>query len=122
MTKLLCTAVAVQGGQLNSLVEGVLGSGECAGQGLLVELVQTSDHLLTDVSELLDELGLEVAVHAQQVLSDQNLAVNVGASTDTQDGHLNSLGNSLANANGDALQNDCECASLFQSLSVLDQL
>ena len=87
-----------------------------------MELVEAVHHDLADVGELLDELGLEVAVHTQQILGHEDLAVHIGTGADAQDGHMDLFLHGLGHDRGDALHDHGENAGLLQSLGVLDEL
>ena len=75
-------------------------------------------HLLTDVGEVLHELGLEIGEQREHILIDQNLAIAARSCTDADGGDGDGLGDPARQVGRDAFEHHRERASLFDALGI----
>ena len=104
------TAVVKAESSSGVIVKACSGAGNvCAAHLVRVGLYAVA-HRIADVGEALHELGLERvgAVHVEQVVEDEHLAVGAGARADADRGDREPLRDRRRDGLGDAFQDDAE--------------
>jgi hypothetical protein len=99
-------------------VEGVRLGRELAGPDLGLELRHGGRDVAAELGVALHELGLEVGVHAEEVVDDQHLAVALHARADADGGDGQLRGDDARQLHRHALQHDGVGAGLLDGLGV----